>query len=384
MTRAALFLCLAFSLTASEVRLERVPNRGIQPQAVVDPQGTLHLLYFSGDPAGGDLFYVKRPPGAGDFSTPVRVNSQPGSAIAAGTIRGGQLALGRNGLVHVAWNGSSKAQPKGPKNPEMAADSPYNGTPMLYARSSGSGFEPQRNLMQSTFALDGGGTVTADGQGNVMVAWHAASKGQAKGEAGRAVWAARSSDDGATFASEARISPDPGEGACACCGMRMFAAISGAVYGLYRSAEQTVHRDIHLLSAQSPTGPFRDTLLDPWNIGACPMSSISFAEGSGEVVAAWETAGQIHWSAIPPRGKPNAAPDSGLNRKHPTIARSAGGRLLLAWSEGTGWKKGGSIAWQVYGAAGKPDGTPGSAPDLPAWSFPSAVALPDGGFLILY
>jgi hypothetical protein len=46
------------------------------------------------------------------------VNSQPESAIAAGTIRGAQLAIGKAGRVHVAWNGSQNAEPVGPLNPD--------------------------------------------------------------------------------------------------------------------------------------------------------------------------------------------------------------------------------------------------------------------------
>src|SRR5437016_3895071 len=93
---------------AAPARVEVVatPDGGIQPQAVVGAKGALHLIYFKGDPAAGDLFYVRRDPGSSGFSAPVRVNSQPGSAIAIGTIRGGQLALGRSGRVHVVWNGS--------------------------------------------------------------------------------------------------------------------------------------------------------------------------------------------------------------------------------------------------------------------------------------
>ena len=71
------------------------PDGGIQPQAVADDAGVVHLIYFKGEPAGGDLFYVRSKPGTTEFSKPIRVNSQPGSAVAMGTIRGGQLALGR-------------------------------------------------------------------------------------------------------------------------------------------------------------------------------------------------------------------------------------------------------------------------------------------------
>jgi hypothetical protein len=100
-----------------EVDLVRVPDRGIQPEAVVDDRGVTHVLYFRGEPAAGDLFYVRSTDAGGTFSTPIRVNSQPGSAIATGTIRGGQMAIGREGRTHVAWNGSDAAVPKGLINP---------------------------------------------------------------------------------------------------------------------------------------------------------------------------------------------------------------------------------------------------------------------------
>ena len=129
---------------SSEVLVRRVPEGGIQPEAAIDSRGVLHLLYFAGEPAGGDLFYVRSNDLGATFSTPIRVNSQPGSAIATGTIRGGQLALGRNGRIHVAWNGSDRALPRGAINPDLKKP----GAPFLYARSTadGAGFEPQRNL----------------------------------------------------------------------------------------------------------------------------------------------------------------------------------------------------------------------------------------------
>src|SRR4051812_6033040 len=80
-----------FAMTSTvAIALVRVPHGGIQPEAAVDSHGTLHLLYFAGEPHGGNLFYVRSTDHGQTFSTPVRVNSQDGSAIATGTIRGGQ------------------------------------------------------------------------------------------------------------------------------------------------------------------------------------------------------------------------------------------------------------------------------------------------------
>src|SRR5262249_2605906 len=110
---------------SEKVRLIRVPNGGIQPQAAVDKKGVVHMIYFKGDPAHGDVYYVRSKDSGATFSSAIRVNSEQGTAVAAGTIRGARIALGENGRVHVAWNGSSKSSIRGPLMPGMPSDSPY-------------------------------------------------------------------------------------------------------------------------------------------------------------------------------------------------------------------------------------------------------------------
>src|SRR5947209_7809685 len=44
------------------VRLLRVPNSGLQPQVAGDSEGVLHLLYYSGDPFQGNVFYFAEGP----------------------------------------------------------------------------------------------------------------------------------------------------------------------------------------------------------------------------------------------------------------------------------------------------------------------------------
>src|SRR5262245_25713787 len=94
--------------TSEKVRLVRTPDAGIQPQAAVDQRGTIHLIYFKGEANGGDIFYVHSRENEKDFSRPIRVNTQAGSVMAVGSIRGAQLAVGKNGRVHVAWDGMGK------------------------------------------------------------------------------------------------------------------------------------------------------------------------------------------------------------------------------------------------------------------------------------
>ncbi len=359
--------------SGSGVKLLRVPNNGLQPQAVVDERGALHLIYFVGEPGGGDIYYLRRDAGKTEFTTPLRVNSAPGSAVATGTIRGAHLAVGKNGRVHVAWNGRHK--PGG------------HDAPMLYTRMNDArtGFESQRNVMQFSGGLDGGGSIAADKSGNVYVAWH--GKGDKEGEEHRRVWIARSTDEGKTFSREAAAWNEP-TGACGCCGMRAFADRQGRVHLFYRSATERENRDMYLLTSENRGRSFSGALLDKWKLNACPMSSAALADGANELLAAWETQGQVYFAPLDPkRPQPvSPIPATGVagKRKHPVIAANSRGETMLVWTEGTGWKRGGSLAWQLYDSQGKPIGERGAAPGIPVWSLAAVVAERDGAFTVIY
>ena len=367
------------------ITLVRVPGHGIQPEAVLDDRGMMHVLYFAGDPRAGDLFYVQSKDYGQTFSAPIRVNSQLGSAIATGTIRGGQLAISRSGRVHVTWNGSDTASPRGVRNPADGQPT----APFLYARSNAerTRFEPQRNLTTRGYFIDGGGSLAADRRGNVYAAWHAAPVDGHPGEDHRLVWIARSTDDGATFAGEQPVWREP-TGACGCCGVRLFAGPSDMLYLLYRSATAMTHRDMFLLESTDQGRTFRGSRVQPWEIGACPMTSMSIASSSSKVFGAWETAGQVFFGEIDSKTAgiptPTAAPGEGGTRKHPRLAANANGDVLFVWTEGTAWARGGSLAWQVFDASGRVTMARGVAPDVPVWSFATPLARPDGSFVILY
>ena len=379
MTRILLIALLTWSVAwlaaADPVRVERVPEGGIQPQIAIAEDGTIHAVWFSGSAAAGNLLYARRAAAADTFSPAIRVNSQDGSAIAMGTIRGAQLAIGKAGSVHVLWNGTGTAVPKGPDG----------GPGMLYSRltDAGSAFEPQRQLIQKAGGIDGGGSLVADGSGRVWALWHA--MGSAKDESGRAVYVAASTDDGATFAAEQPATTIP-TGACGCCGMRAGIDGQGRLYVLYRGATTKGQRDEILLTRGKDQKTFTGQVIDPWDAMTCPMSISAMGAAGERMVLGWETKGRITFT-LGKAGKPGPAMTvaaAAAGSKHPTIAVNAAGEFVIAWSEGTGWNKGGVIAWQRFDAQGKAIGQAGRADGLPAWGLPSAVAKPDGTFLILY
>ena len=382
-------LVLAAASTSCSARdesvdLVRVPNGGIQPEIAIDRAGVVHMVYLAGDPDSANVFYVRSADGGKTFSHAVRVNSQDGSAIATGTVRGPQIAIGRNGRIHIAWNGSTKALPKPPLNPTTNRA----GMPMLYARADAAAadFGPQRNLISQSTDLDGGGSIAADEHGGVYVVWHAQPADGQGGEEARRVWLARSADEGDTFAQELPVS-DASTGVCGCCALRLVTTPRGELQLLYRSATEMVHRDIYSLVSRDRGRTFEGARVHPWEIGACPMTSTSIVAGS-PVLRAWETDGQVYFNsgdlADPPHAPPVTAADGSSRRKHPRLAVNPKGTVLLAWAEGTSWGRGGSVAWQAFDADGRPTAVKGLQAGVPMWSFIAVVARPDGGFTIFY
>ena len=369
----------------TQVTFVRIPHGGVQPELSVSRDGTIHMVYLSAEPAAAaNVFYVRSRDGGMTFSAPVRVNSQEGSAIATGTIRGAHIAVGPDGRVHVAWNGSDRALPRAPAN--LSTGRP--GAPMLYSRSNagGTAFEPQRNLITRTTNVDGGGSIAADSRGGVFVAWHADHIDGRGGEETRRVWLAKSVNGGVTFEKEAPVSPG-GTGACGCCALRLYASTDDRLHLLYRSATNRVHRDIYSLVSRDRGGTFTGGRVHAWKLNACPMTSMAIAQSGSRIMRAWETEGNVHASGIGAGTDFQAPPtDSSkpLQRKHPRLSTNKEGMTLLVWTDGTAWMRGGSLAWQLYDAAGQPTNVKRLRPGVPVWSFVAVAPRPDGGFTIIY
>jgi hypothetical protein len=355
------------------VQIVATPDRGIQPQALVDANGTIHLIYFKGEPAAGNLYYVRRRAADASFSAAVRINSDAGSAIATGSVRGGQIALGRNGWVHVAWNGSKTLERHGVKQ-----------TPVWYARlpQDGTAFEPQRAIGRQTRHLDGGGSIAADRRGQVHVVWHAA--GVADGEPLRRIYVATSEDDGRQFAPE-KAYPMEG-GACGCCELETLVDQKSRLQILYRSAGAMIHRDAMWITI-GPQGASAPVRVQPWELPACPMTTFAMVASPDGLVAAWETQQQVYSADLNPdrRTVSVVTPMAGAAmRKHPSVAINAAGDRLFAWAEGTAWARGGTVAWELRNLKGERVASGANAGAVPVWSLVSAIARPDGTFVVLH
>ena len=350
--------------TAPDVTVLRAPADAKLPQVASDDAGTLHLIYYTGSMSSGDLFHVTRALDDTDWSAPQPVNSQAHSVTGVGPIDGGQMAIDPAGRLHVAW---------------------FHNNPMrfYYTRSDGvGGFEDQQLLsVKDEGGVESGPTVTADGDGNVYVFWHA----DAVEDARRRVYMAVSRNDGALFELPRAVSPEA-EGACGCCGLRAVTDDTSAVHVSYRGAGDNIHRGMRLLTTADLGRTFGDQLIQPWDVGACPVATTSLGTGSRGTVVAWETEGQVQFADINQLDAPVSPPgEARFRRKNPAVAVNARGDTILAWGDGPGWQSGGSLHWQLFDRGGRPSGEEGSRTGpIPASSVPTAVERPDGSFVIVF
>ncbi|MDZ4406247.1 hypothetical protein [Prosthecobacter sp.] len=367
MKRFLIILLLPIFASGTDVLLERVPESGVQPQIVTTSDGTLHLVYLKGEPRGCNVRHVTKKPGATAWSTPHTVNSTLGSAVAAGTIRGAQIAVGKDDSLHIVWNG-----PGGKQQP----------APLLYSRSLTHGvtFEPQRDLRADTQALDGGASVAASAKGEVFVVWHGAPADSGPGEINRRVFILKSTNNGQTFAAP-KIANADDPGVCACCSLKAFVTPSGELLTLYRAARSMTQRDITLMTSRDGGETFQHRDVGLWVVNMCPMSSASVITTGKNTRAAWESEGRVFTSLLDTTSDAVAvSPDKA---RHPALAINSRGETLVSWSVGTGWQKGGQLAWLVLDSGGKPTSNRGLKPGVPVWGFTAAYAEGDR-FVILY
>jgi hypothetical protein len=361
----SILCCLPLPAQAG-ARCEAVPEKGLQPEVVVSSDGTVHLVYLRGDPQAAEVRYTWRKAGEA-WHPSLTVNTIAGSAIAIGTIRGPQLALGKNGTVHVLWNGTATGK--------LAT------APLWYARkpAEAEGFAKQQNLLGESVALDGGASITASADGKVYVVWHGLTGGAASGEKDRLIFLRTSPNDGASF-PPAEVINSATPGICACCSLRVTLSTTGEPNILVRTAMSADRRPMSLYAHSDQQWASRE--IDSWNISACPMSSAALVAHDRKMLGAWETAGQIRAGWISERG---AAPITlaAKNAKHPSITVNQQGHILIVWAEGTGWNRGGSVAWQECDQELKPIGPPGQAAGVPVWGKAAAYAEAQGDFVIL-
>lgn len=366
---------LSSSASAASVRIERLPEAGVQPQVFVDRENRVHRLWLSGDPKAAEVLYQSKALTKTDWGKALQVNSIPGAAIAVGTVRGARLSVGDDGTVHVLWNGS----------PRTKLDDKGN-VPLLYSRLAPgmAAFEKERNLLGSSRGLDGGAALVTLPKGGVMALWHGAPR-DGRSEADRRIYANASHDGGVSFDGEKALGVPAG--VCGCCGLSASASAEGRLLVLYRQASELTHRGVNLLVADANGNQPSTQTLEDWSIASCPMSTSAVLPGKVRSRLAWETRGTISSVEVDAQGRPigkAVTVSLGTTSKHPAMATNARGETLVAWTEGTGWQRGGQLAWIVLDSKGQPLGARAQQAGIPVWGHPAVFASSESEFVILY
>lgn len=290
-------------------------------------------------PANYDIVVARSTDGGRSFGAPVRANSTAGEVWAFPTSRP-RLAVSGPGTVHVFYTGN--------------AMSPANGKPVLaplYARSTdgGRGFSPARPLAPvppgdlSAF-MHGGyaeaqtfGTLIASGR-RVQALWIDTRAMQAETDSG-ALYTAISTDDGASFASDAAVYADR---VCPCCQLTAAAGAGERLYLGSREATADGFRDSTVARSDDggrTFGPRVRLGSDRWSINGCPLKpTVVAADGRHVYAAGFSGAtdpGGVRFAASADHGERFGSftavhPEAAVSDA-PSLVALGRGRLALAW-----------------------------------------------------
>jgi hypothetical protein len=346
------FACLALAcvqaVAAPEVRVVEIPGGGGVPDAETGADGTIHLVWVKAD----DVWYAKSADDGRTFSEPLRVNSEPGTAHPPNMFRGPDVAVGRDGMVHVIWYNNA-FQRKRPKE-EWGVN---------YARleTKTSAFTPTRNL---NHLPSDGFSLAANERGQVAVIYMTGK-----------VNLLTSRDDGETFAAPREIAEaDP----CECCASRAVFGASGSLFMFYRDKAENV-RDMFVITDAPTAKDFTRNRLStkPWQIAGCPMTGESLTRAGNGFVAAWETKGQVSFARLDASGKVSGTPEIEVapRGKFPIALENGASTVCVSWKEGT------QLRWRLFDRDNRPLGELGSAP-APSGDRHAGVVTRAGDFVL--
>ncbi|HED67137.1 MAG TPA: exo-alpha-sialidase [Planctomycetes bacterium] len=359
----------------------RCPGGGVQPKIAQSKEGDVYLIYFKGEAAAGDLFFVHSEDEGKTFSEPLRVNSEPGTVDGGAMgLRGGDIRITKNGTVHVAWIGSART---------VEGDDP-KARPLLYARllAGADAFEPARVLSGKFVGLDVAPTI-AIGRSRLLIFWHAPVLGATEkrgGQLPRRIYAVASEDRGATF-SEPKAVNDEKLGVSAGCGMHAEVAKKGRISVMYRE-QNPPNRDFRILTTEDDGETYDTFLGDQQRIRKSPRTDIGGTLSVRGPLFAWGNFDSVWWTRL---NKDNGkiVPPLGARKKeawrgHPDIISNERA-VIMAWCEGDERGKTTRIGWQGYDLRNRfPIGL-GIIPDVPANTTPALfLRRSSRGFTIVY
>lgn len=261
------------------------------------------------------------------LSLAVDVNKQAETIYAGGENRP-KIAFGPPGTIYVTWSHPLKG--------------PWTGY-VRFARSTDNGrhfskpMTVHHDLAKITHRFD---ALAVAGNGDIVVAWIdkrdlEQAKKAGKTYAGAAVYYARSSDGGRSFAREKKLT----DHSCECCRIALARTPDGDIALFFRDIRGDSIRDhaFAVLHADGSASPVQRATFSNWQIAACPHQGPGLAIGADGIRhAVWYEAG--HGPAIwygqldpghPPQHKRRIG---GAGASHADVA-TQGDTVWVVWNQ---------------------------------------------------
>jgi hypothetical protein len=299
--------------------------------------------------AGKAIYFAASHDRGKTFSAPVKVAEA--GVLPLTRHRGPRIALSGNAIIITAVTGNKLDE--GPH----AHGLPSDGDLFVWrSRDGGKTWSGGKAINDAPgSATEGLHALTSDGKGTLFAAWL-----DKRGAKGTKLYAARSTDDGATWSKNVAVYQSPDGSICECCHPSAAIDETGRLLVMWRNALGG-SRDMYLAASRDGVTFSKPEKLGAgtWQLNACPMDGGGLAASQGKILTAWRREGSV-FLAEP--GKPEQLAGTG---KDVALALS-GNRAYALWVNGAKIEN-----W----IDGKVEVLSGNG------SFPSLSALPGGGVL---
>lgn len=263
--------CLPFASGAEPVLVSGAVRDARQPQAVVDTDGHVHVVFGSGD----KIYYCRSDDGQ-EFGSPVPLATQ--GRLSLGMRRGPRVAVTDEAIIVTAILGKQG----------MGRDGD-----LFTWRSSDGGIswsDPVQITDSAGAAREGLHGMAADPSGHACCAWLDLRNGQTE------IFTATSADHGATWSENRLGYRSPNGSVCECCHPSVAIDQRGVVHLMWRNSLDGA-RDMYLASSRDGGASFgkaRRVGAGSWMLDACPMDGGSLVTGAkGVLTTIWRREGQV-------------------------------------------------------------------------------------------
>ena len=295
----AIFLAAAAAAVASFT--------GLQPQ-LASGGGAIYLTF-----AAGDVVSVARSTDAGATFTPP-VPLPAAGALSLGKRRGPRVAATSQAVVVAAIAGAKGGGADGN---------------LLVYRSTDQGRTWAAPVVVNDVpgaAREGMHGLAATDAGLIVVAWLDLR------EKGTRIYAARSTDHGATWSADTLVYAAPSGSVCECCHPSVAIGPDGRVAIMFRN-QIDGHRDLYVVESRDGVrfGPAVKQGRGSWTLEACPMDGGSLVVGTASTDAVWRREATLYATTTAAGAAVSSVESEIGPGQDPVIARD-GMRLDLAWT----------------------------------------------------